>query len=185
MPLLLALAAEASVGAIGWAAVGLPHLGVLAAQSAGLDLASGLWVDEPGRQWVQVVATLAEVVPVVLVGRLGPVPGQVARRLAAVLRRSGSVLLAAESWEGAAVRMNVVSSVWDGIGEGHGLLGGRRVQVMAVGRGASAVPRYAQMLLPGPDGRVALVRTDTAATGTSKALTAVGSEGWPALRVAG
>jgi hypothetical protein len=39
MPLLLALAAEACAGAVGWAAVGLPHLGVFATRAAGLDLA--------------------------------------------------------------------------------------------------------------------------------------------------
>ncbi|MFJ5302675.1 hypothetical protein [Streptomyces sp. NPDC088350] len=68
-------------------------------------------------------------------------PGQIARRLAAVLRGSGSVLLEAGAWEGAEVRMNVVPAAWEGSREGHGLLRGRRVRVAAVGRGASAVPR--------------------------------------------
>ncbi|WP_319595490.1 hypothetical protein [Streptomyces sp. ID05-04B] len=44
------------------------------------------------------LATVAEAVPVVLVGSTGPVPDRVARRLAAVLRRSDSVLLSAGSW---------------------------------------------------------------------------------------
>ncbi|WP_192583407.1 hypothetical protein [Streptomyces albicerus] len=38
MPLLLALAAEASHTSVGWAAVGLPQLGALAAEAAGLDV---------------------------------------------------------------------------------------------------------------------------------------------------
>jgi hypothetical protein len=42
MPLLLALAAEACAGAVGWAAVGLPHLGAFATRAAGLDLAGGM-----------------------------------------------------------------------------------------------------------------------------------------------
>lgn len=50
MPLLLLLAAGASVGTVGWAAVGMPYLGALAAQGAGLDLASGMRIDVPGRQ---------------------------------------------------------------------------------------------------------------------------------------
>jgi hypothetical protein len=62
MPLLLALAAAASVGAVGWAAVGLQHLAALAAQEAGLDLASGMRIDDPGRQWAQVLVTVAEAV---------------------------------------------------------------------------------------------------------------------------
>ncbi|EPD66679.1 hypothetical protein HMPREF1211_00934 [Streptomyces sp. HGB0020] len=154
MPLLLALAAKASGGTVGWAAVGLPQMGALAAQSAGLELASGIWIDDPGRQWAQVLATVAEAVPVVLVGRLGPVPDRIARRLAAVLRRSGSVLLAAGSWQGAEVRMKVVSAAWEGLGGGHGLLRGRRVRVAAAGRGTATVARYAEMWLPGADGQV-------------------------------
>jgi hypothetical protein len=42
MPLLLACAAEACAGAVGWAAVGLPHLGAFATRAAGLDLAGGM-----------------------------------------------------------------------------------------------------------------------------------------------
>lgn len=154
MPLLLALAAKASGGTVGWAAVGLPQMGALAARSAGLELASGIRIDDPGRQWAQVLATVAEAVPVVLVGRLGPVPDRIARRLAAVLRRSGSVLLAAGSWQGAEVRMKVVSAAWEGLGGGHGLLRGRRVRVAAAGRGTATVARYAEMWLPGADGQV-------------------------------
>jgi hypothetical protein len=185
MPLLLALAAEASAGRAGWAAVGLPQMGALAAKSVGLDLVSGLRVDDPGRQWAQVVATLAEVVPVVLVGQLGTVAGQTSRRLAAVLRRSGSVLLAAESWDGAEVRMNVLSAVWEGISEGHGLLRGRRVRVAAVGRGGSSVPRYADMWLPGPDGRVAPLPTGAVVLDDPETVPGAQHGGRPVLRGVG
>jgi hypothetical protein len=173
MPLLLALAAQTAQDAAGWAAVGLPQLGVLAAESAGLDLARGMRIDEPGQRWGQVLATVLEAVPVVLVGPLGPVNDQVGRRLAAVLRRSGSILLAADRWQGAEVRLRVTSASWDGVGQGHGLLRGRRVTVAAAGRGAAASGRYAEMWLPGPDGLAAAVDDqhahgpDTAAPGTS------------------
>ncbi|MGW2748100.1 hypothetical protein [Streptomyces sp. NPDC001450] len=160
MPLLLALAAQAAAGTSGWAAVGLPHMGALAAQAAGLDLACGMRIDDPGRQWAQVLATVAEAVPVVLVGPLGTVPDRVARRLSAVLRRSGSVLLAADSWQGAEVRLRVVSAAWEGVGAGHGLLQGRRVKVAAAGRGAAAAPRYAEMWLPGPGGAIAPIHPE-------------------------
>ncbi|WP_240797964.1 hypothetical protein [Streptomyces sp. F001] len=161
MPLLLALAAHASADAAGWAAVGLPHMGAIAAQAAGLDLACGMLIDDPGRQWAQVLATVAEAVPVVLVGPLGTVPDRIARRLAAVLRRSESVLLAADSWQGAEVRLRVVSATWEGVRDGHGLLRGRRVRVAATGRGSAAASRYAEMWLPGPDGQVAPIHPDT------------------------
>ncbi|MEU6349942.1 hypothetical protein ABZ896_11510 [Streptomyces sp. NPDC047072] len=155
MPLLLALAAQAAQGTAGWAAVGLPQLGMLAAEAAGLELARGMRIDEPGPRWGQVLAITLEAVPVVLVGALGPVSDQVARRLGAVLRRSGSVLLAADRWEGAEVRLRVVAASWDGVGQGHGLLRGRRVTVEAAGRGAAGAARHADMWLPGPDGRIA------------------------------
>ncbi|MEO3976883.1 hypothetical protein [Streptomyces sp. CAU 1734] len=155
VPLLLALAAEASAGSAGWAAVGLPGLGPGAAADAGLELGAGMWVDDPGRRWPQVLATVLEAVPVVMVGVVPPVPERVTRRLAAVMRRSGAVLLAAGSWEGAAVRLNVTTAVWDGVGTGSGILRGRRVTVVAAGRGEAARPRRAEMWLPGPDGRVA------------------------------
>jgi hypothetical protein len=155
VPLLLALAAEASRDTAGWAAVGLPQLGVLAAEAAGLPLASGMRIDDPGRHWAQVLATVLEAVPVVLVGSVGAVPDRVARRLAAVLRRSGSVLLSVDHWQGAEVRLQVVAASWEGVGQGYGLLHGRRVRAAATGRGAAVAPRYAEMWLPGPDGVIA------------------------------
>lgn len=154
MPLLLALAAEAAAAGEGWAAVGLPRLGALAAAGAGLELGAGIWVDLPGRQWPQVVATALEAVPVVLVGGLPAVPDRIGRRLAAVGRRSGSVLLAADTWTGADLRMRVTSAVWEGVGSGHGVLRGRRARVLAAGRGAAGRVRQADLWLPGPDGTV-------------------------------
>lgn len=158
MPLLLELAAQTPGSASGWAAVGLPQLGTLAAESAGLDLTRGMRIDYPGDRWGQVLAIVLEAVPVVLLGALGPVTTQTARRLGAVLRRSGSILLAADQWEGAEVRLRVVTATWDGVGQGHGLLNRRRVTVAATGRGAAAAPTYTDMWLPGPTGRAAPAR---------------------------
>ncbi|MFC9916479.1 hypothetical protein [Streptomyces sp. NPDC127197] len=183
VPLLLALAAEASRGTAGWAAVGLPELGALAAGAAGLDLASGMRIDDPGRGWAQVLATVLEAVPVVLVGAVGAVPDRVARRLAAVLRRSGSVLLSVDRWQGAEVRLQVVAASWDGVGQGYGLLRGRRVTVAATGRGAAASPRYAEMWLPGPGGVIAPVQRRGSIP--SPALAVAPAEGRPVLHVVG
>lgn len=165
MPLLLALAAEAAAEAGAWAVVGLPQLGVLAAQSMGLDMGVGMFVDRPGRRWPEVVATLAEVVPVLLLGECGPVIGRTAQRLGAVLRRTGTVLLTLGEWEGAEVRLRVTQARWEGVGVGHGLLRARRVEVTASGRGsAGGVPQTASLWLPGPDGRASLL-TDADASG--------------------
>ncbi|MCK1795955.1 hypothetical protein MTQ01_08050 [Streptomyces sp. XM4193] len=172
LPLLLALAAEAT-GTVGaerggaWAVVGLPQLGALAAADAGLDLGAGMWVDHPGRRWPEVVATAVEAVPVVLLGlpagvrgvgrAAGPatVPDRTVRRVGALLRRSGSVLLVAGHWPGAEVRLRVSRAVWQGVdGEGYGLLRGRRTRVAVGGRGAGGVERAVELWLPGPQGAV-------------------------------
>ncbi len=165
VPLLLALAADAVAaagraghGTVGWAAVGLPELGALAAADAGLDLGAGLWVDDPGGRWPAVLSALLEAVPVVLVGPgLPAMPDRVHRRLAALQRRHGTVLVAAGAWPGAAVRLTVVRAAWEGVKDGHGLLRGRRVTVAATGRGAAAGSASADLWLPGPDGRAAAV----------------------------
>jgi hypothetical protein len=171
LPLLLALAAGAAPAGEGWAAVGLPRLGALAAADAGLEPDAGIWVDLPGRQWPQVVATALEAVPVVLVGALGPVPDRIGRRLAAVGRRSGSVLLAADAWAGAELRLRVTAAAWEGVGPGHGVLRGRRARVVAAGRGAAGRARQAELWLPGPDGTVRPM-TEQAAPGVAAAAVA-------------
>lgn len=107
LPLLLALAALAAADSVAWAAVGVPELGGLAAAQAGLDLATGLVVSDPGPRAAQVLAVLLESVPVVLVGASVRVPERAVRRLRAVMRRSGSVLLAA-----AGGRERTCSSGW-------------------------------------------------------------------------
>jgi hypothetical protein len=100
-----------------------------------------------------------------MVGALGPVPDRIERRLAAVRRRSGSVLLAADAWAGAEVRLRVTGAVWEGVGPGHGLLRGRRVRIVAAGRGAAGRARQTELWLPGPDGSVAPVSEVPSAAG--------------------
>jgi hypothetical protein len=58
-------------------------------------------------------------------------------------------------WEGAWLRLRVEAPRWSGIGEGFGFLTGRRVEVVAEGRGAGGRPRVARVWLPAPDGGIA------------------------------
>ncbi|MFE5958078.1 hypothetical protein [Streptomyces rubiginosohelvolus] len=157
LPLLLALAALATAGTAAWAAVDVPELGALAAAQAGLELATGLVVADPGPRAAQVLGALLESVPVVLVGSAVRIPDRAVRRLRALMRRSGAVLLAQGGWPGAEVQLRVTSAGWEGVGQGHGLLHGRRVTVTAGGRGAAASPRQTELWLPGPDGQVGVV----------------------------
>jgi hypothetical protein len=70
---------------------------------------------------------------------------------------SGAVLVpCGDSWpEGADLRITVVSSGWQGLGQGHGFLRTRVVEVVASGRGAASRERRIRLWLPGPDEAVA------------------------------
>lgn len=152
--LLWALAAGASDAGAWCATVGLPELGLVAAAEAGVAIDRLLVVDDAGSRWAEVVATLLDGVEVVLARSPGRLPPQIVRRVAAVLRRQGGVLMVVGAWEGAWIRLRVASSVWTGVGAGHGHLRGRRAEVVAEGRGAGGRPRVARLWLPGPEGAV-------------------------------
>ena len=59
--------------------------------------------------------------------------------------------------EGARRLLRVAEARWDGLGDGFGLLAGRRARLVVAGRGAATQPRHAQVWLPGPDGSVQLI----------------------------
>ncbi|WP_371482574.1 hypothetical protein [Kitasatospora sp. NBC_00315] len=154
----------------GWsAAVGLPDLGLAAAAGYGFDLRRLLVADDPGPHWAEVVSALAGAVGLIMLRPDGPVPPQLAARLAAILRRSGCVLLVAGPWPGAGLRLSVRSGGWVGLGAGHGQLAGRQVEVLAEGRGAAARSRTARLWLPDEHGAVRAVESG-AATGTGPAV---------------
>jgi uncharacterized membrane protein YdcZ (DUF606 family) len=155
--LCLALAAGASIAGAWCAIAGLPALGVAAAADAGLDPGRLLLIADPGAGWPQVVASLLDGCDLVLLRPPSQPSAQVRRRLEAVTRRHGGVLVVAGDWVGAQCRLNVTRQQWAGIGAGHGRLRARRVQVVTDGRGAAARPRARWLWLPGPDGAVAIV----------------------------
>lgn len=156
--LLLALAAGARESDGGWAAaVGLPDLGLAAAAGYGLDLRRLLVADDPGPHWAEVVSVLAGAVELIMLRPDGPVAPKPAARLAAVLRRSGCVLLVAGPWPGAGLRLEVRSGRWFGLGDGHGQLTGRQVEVVAEGRGSAVRGRTARLWLPDAHGEVRAV----------------------------
>ena len=157
-----AVAAPSAKGS--WCAgVGLPSLGLAAAAELGVVLERFPLVASPGRStgaggWSWVVAALVDVFDVVLARPPAHVKGADARRLTARARERGAVLVlsgAAGAWpEAAEVQLTVASAVWEGVGRGHGRLRGRRVEVVAGGRGAAARERRVSLWLPHPDGGV-------------------------------
>ncbi len=153
--LCLALAAGASHAGAWCAVVGLPSLGVLAGLDLGLDPGRLLLIAEPGGSWPQVVASLLDGCDIVLLRPPDRPSAQLRRKLEAVARRYGSVLLVAGEWDGAQARLRVARHEWAGIGAGHGRLRARKAEVVAEGRGTR--PRTQWLWLPGPDGAVAAV----------------------------
>jgi hypothetical protein len=179
--LALALAAGASADGAWCGIAGVPEAGVLAAAALGLDAERTLLVPDPGYAWAQVVASLLDGCELVLLrpparapaprapgaygtheahrthrthGSHGIHGAQARQRLEATLRRGRGVLLVVGDWPGAQVRLRVLTQGWTGLGDGHGRLRARCVQVVADGRGELAVPRSRWLWLPTEDGRV-------------------------------
>jgi hypothetical protein len=159
--LALALAVAPSQAGSWCAAVGLPSLGIVAAAELGVALERFALVPDPGQQWAAVMAAMIDAVDVILFRpRQRAHPADV-RRLTARARERGAVLVpCGDGWsQGADLRLTVIEAVWQGLGQGHGYLQGRLVEVVALGRRAAARERRARLWLPGRDGKVALDRT--------------------------
>jgi hypothetical protein len=154
--LALALLAGPSQTGSWCAAVGLPSLGLVAAAEVGVALERFPLVARPGDEWPTVVAALVEAVDVVLVCLPRHVRMGDARRLVAKARDRGAVLVTTGRSAGFAadVRLSVAGAAWEGLGEGHGRLRARRMDVVANGRGAAARERQVSLWLPAADGGV-------------------------------
>jgi hypothetical protein len=156
--LALALVAEASRAGSWVAAVGLPSLGLAAADELGVALERFVLVAAPERDaWGGVVAALVDGFDLLLLhaGRTA-VRTADARRLIARARERGAVLVQlGAGWpDGADVTLEVTRSRWEGLDAGHGHLQARKVRVVGGGRGEASRPRRADLWLPGPDGEV-------------------------------
>jgi len=169
--LALSLLAAASAQGSWCAGVGLPSLGLAAAAELGVVLERFPLVASPGRAsgaggWGWVVAALVDAFDVVLARPPAYVKAADARRLTARTRERGAVLVVTGGggWpEPAEVQLTVASSMWEGVGQGHGRLRGRRVEVVAGGRGAAARERRMSLWLPHPDGAIAPCTNDETA----------------------
>jgi hypothetical protein len=177
--LCLALAAGASAAGAWCGIAGIPEAGLAAAVGVGLDAERTLLVPDPGPAWPQVVASLLDGCELVLLRPPATAPVQVRRRLEAVLRRAGGVLLVAGDWPGAQVCLRVITQRWTGLGDGYGRVRACCAEVAADGRGEAALTRTRWLWLPGEDGGVAVADPvdipvpGTPAAGTPPALRAV------------
>lgn len=150
--LVLAVLAEASAAGAWCAVVGLPWLGLVAADELGVAVERLALVPNPGSGWPDVLAALIDGVDVVVVAPPSAVPTTLASRLTARARQRGVALLSVGRWPGAELTLEPVSGRWHGLGQGRGRLRHREIDVVAYGRGAAAAARRVRLWLPGPTG---------------------------------
>src|SRR4051794_20808347 len=130
--LLLALLATATAEGCWAAVVGLPHLGVLAAAELGVAVHRLALVPKPGTDPAVVERTAAALLDGLDLGSVAvPVAPHTARSLSAKARQRKSVLVPFGTWPGADVELRLGEGRWTGLGDGHGLLAEREVQVHA------------------------------------------------------
>jgi hypothetical protein len=151
--LLLAMLARPSQEGSWCGVVGMPELGVEAAEHLGVDLSRLVLIPDPGPRWLAVTATIAEVLPVVAVRPGGSATDGEVARLAARLRDRGAVLLVRGAWPQVEAVIDVDEPQWSGVGAGFGYLSRREVTVTVRSRRTS-VPRRARLLLPDGVGAV-------------------------------
>lgn len=136
--LALALIAEASAGGRWCGVVGVPEFGAEAAVTLGVDLSRLLLVPDPRQEWLTAVATLVEVLPLVLARAPAHVPPKEVTRLEARLRRQGCVLIVlaedGHRWPRSAATLDAVRSEWSGLAAGRGALTERDVVVRVTDR---------------------------------------------------
>lgn len=150
--LAMALMAGPSLAGEWSAVVGVPEFGLEAAAGFGLALERTIVVPHPGEHWLSVTAGLADVVSVVLVKPSGPVTESQAERLRSRLRQKDAALLCWGGWPRCDAEVVVSASSWTGLGQGHGHLRGRTVEVSVRRGGAPA--RRTTLWLPGTDQQV-------------------------------
>ncbi len=156
--LLFALLARPSHDGSWCGVVGVPRLGAEAAESAGVDLSHLVLIPDPGERWLAVVATIAEVLPVVAVRPPARAKDAEISRLAARMRERGSVLLVQGPWPQTEAMIDIADPVWAGLGDGYGLLEQRELTVTVSSR-RFPVPRRGRMLLPDAGGSLTAQRT--------------------------
>lgn len=131
--LAVALLAEASAAGEWSAVVGVPDLGAEAAAALGVDLSRTLLVPDPRGEWFTVVATLVDVLPIVLARTPARLAPREIARLEARVRDQSCVFVVLQDgalrWPRVTASIDVGASEWSGISSGRGTLDARRVHV--------------------------------------------------------
>lgn len=161
--LTMAVVAGPSAGGSWTAVVGVPDLGFAAAAAMGVALARTAVVPAvPPGSWATVVAAFVDAFDIVVVAPEHRPGSADIRRLRARVRERGAVLIEVKGRRlDVDVRLTVTASEWDGLGRGHGHLRTRRMSVTSGGRGAASRPRRVDLWLPGPNGGIPVMVSDS------------------------
>ncbi len=155
--MLFAMLAAATRAGCWCAVVGMPNLGLVAADELNVDLERLALVPNPGPDWPEVVAALLDGIDLVVVGAptaTAPVP---ARGLSARARQRGSVLVGVGEWPRAELTIGADHGVWHGLESGRGRLRCRSLTVTVSGRGAAGRACQARMWLPALTGPLPMI----------------------------
>lgn len=156
----LALSLISAASKEAWTAVvGIPALGLRAADELGVDLDHLVVIADPGKRWTDVLAAVVDSFDVVLT--CPQLPGREARRLVGRIRERDAVFVTVGPWVESDVRIETTRAAsWHGIEDGHGHLAARQVEIDITGRRVWGRPVSARLWLPNADGEVSLVEPD-------------------------
>lgn len=150
----LALALISRASTERWTAVvGLSAINLAAAAELGVDLDRLVVVPDPADRTTHTLAAVIDAFDVVLAGS-GSHGAH--RKIQARVREQDAVLVAVGGWPGSDLSIHCVSASWRGLGEGHGHLQTRTIDVIVDGRGAAARGARTTLVLPDDDGGVSL-----------------------------
>jgi hypothetical protein len=126
----------------------VPDLGIEAAAGWGIDLERLVWVGDPGERWMSTVGSMADVLGLVIARAPKRVAASDSSRLAARLRQTRSTMLVLGDWPQPEAELRIVSSTWTGLGDGHGLLIDRQLEIEVRGAGGGGTARRLPIRIP-------------------------------------
>jgi hypothetical protein len=151
-----ALSLVAAASQESWTAiVGMPWLGLSAADELGVDLDHVVVVGDPGKKWTDVLAAVVDAFDVVVCRP--QLPQRDVHKLSGRIRERDAVFVTIGDFAESDVRIDSRPAGWTGIEDGHGHLTARRIDVSVTGRRGAALGKRATLWLPDRDGNVTLV----------------------------
>ena len=182
----LAVVAGASAAGSWLAVVGLPALGLRAADELGVALERLVMVADTGNTgntgntaetaWANMAAALVDGFDLVVIRNNSNIRAATARRLQARVQSRGAVLVVVGDPGRFTCDLLVTAQAgtWEGLGDGSGRLARRRLTVSVSGR-RMARERQTELWLPGTNGGIETVQPSTVSSSTVSSSTVLSS----------